>query len=441
MFRRPIIWLLLAAFIFRIFLMVWSFAHAVNKDVLRYRDWAMIPYMYKLTDPYEGKHITFGIHPLNMPPGTLYVLTGMYRVNILVAKVIYKVTHTPPGSILWVNTALTNAFLRLPNLLADLLTGYLIYALVKTYRKQTYGLCAASLYLFNPSIFYNSSYWGQMDAVNTALFFLGVYLLVQKKKTLGIFSLFLSLFVKLTLIYIIGPLIVVAFLRDKEKIIFVLSVLLSIVIILFFTLPISPSPITWFITFLHTNGLGEMHNITSLAFNVWWVLFKPKITIGQPTTDFNFTLDTFSGSPESSEIMVGLSLFTWALILFALVSIPIGMKTKHIFLKSEGIFLFLAMISLLGYLFLPHMHERYLFPFFPLMATFIGLTGKYIWEYIGLSFLNFINLYFVWHSMIHPALPYLFMNSVNVQWTLSLLTVLVGLFLYIRTLLATCRYR
>jgi len=438
MFRKKIVVLLLGAFIFRILLMLWSFQHTTNKDIFRYRDWAMIPYVYNsLTAPYEGKHITFGIDPLNMPPGTLYVLTGMYRLNIIAAKVIAKVTHTAPGALQWVNGALTNAFLRLPNILADLLAGYLIYALVRRYRREKDALIASSLYLFNPSIWYNSAFWGQMDAVNSALFFWGIYLYLRHKKLAAALLLFLSLYVKLTLIVIIGPFLALAFLLEKNRKKFLTSVALAVSVILLLTLPLSRAPHLWWYQFLQGNSLGEMHNITSLAFNFWWVVFRPRIAIGKPMTDFEFTLDRFIGSPESSVAVWGTPLFVWALILFGIVSVPlvrILMRHKTTILRPSMLTLSLAMLSLIGYLFLPHMHERYLFAFIPLMAASIGLTGRNLWLFVAISLLNFLNLYLVWHSMIFPALPYWLMNSVDFQWGISVVTVVLGIVLYVRSI-------
>ncbi|MEK7577674.1 MAG: glycosyltransferase family 39 protein [Patescibacteria group bacterium] len=428
--------LLLVSLILRIVLMNWSFQHTLHKDIFRFRDWAMIPYVHNLTDPYEGKHITFGIDPLNLPPATLYIVTSMYRVNILAAKVIGKITHTDPGALQWVNIQLTNAFLRLPNFIADLLTGYLIYAIVRKYKDEKKALFASSLYLFNPSILYNGAFWGQMDAINNALFFLGVCLFLYHKKLLSIIALFLSLYVKLTLIVLIGPLLGAIIWFDKEKKKIMLYSIFSIALILVMTLPISLTPHLWFWEFFQKNSLGEMNNITSLAFNFWWVIFKPRIEIGQPITDFLFTQDRFVGSPESTMMFWGLSLFTWAILLFAVVSIPLMravMRLKEKIWKPEVLFMLLSLLSLVGYLFLPHMHERYLFAFFPLMAVSIGLTQKHSWLFMLISLLNFLNLYIVWHPMIHPSLPYDLMNSVDFQWFLAVATVALGILLYIRS--------
>ncbi|HLD24307.1 MAG TPA: hypothetical protein VJB96_00100, partial [Patescibacteria group bacterium] len=365
------------------------------------------------------------------------LLTGMYRVNIVVAKVIHKVTGASPGSLQWVNVQLPNAFLRLPAMLSDILIGYVIYLLVKKYGDKKRALLASALYLFNPAVFYNSSFWGQMDAINNALFMLALYAYDIRKQFLSILSLFLSLFVKLTLVIVIGPLMALWLWLERNKRQFVLFVALSVAVVLVLTLPLSTEPHIWFYQFLQKNSLGEMNNITSLAMNFWWVVFKPRIAIGNPTSDFDFTLDTFIGSPESTAVHVGLPLFTWALVITAVVCVPLvrvvwSLREKA--LKPKAVFLLLSLFSLVGYLFLPHMHERYLYPFFMLMPVSIALTKRYMWAYVLLSFLNFLNLYLVWHPMLRPALPYNIMNSADFQWLLSLATVVIGMAVYVKSL-------
>lgn len=434
MFGKKIIFLLTLALVFRIILMLWSFQHVEHKDILRFRDWAIIPYLYSLTDPYEGKHLTFGISPLNLPPGTLYIVTSMYRLNLQAAKLVLKITHTKPGELIWVNIELTNAFLRFPNILGDILTGYLIYLLVAKFKDQRNALFASGLFLFNPSIFYNSSFWGQMDAINNALFFLAIFLFYSGKKFLTITFLFLSLYVKLTLIFLAGPILLLMFWLEKNKIKFVFYLAAVVILILLATIPVSPVPHIWFYQFFQKNSLGEMNNITSLAFNFWWVIFKPRIIIGDPTSEFNFTQDRFVGSPPSSAVYFGMPLFVWALITLIIVSLPlikIIFTQKEKILKPNIMFLLLSLMSLLAYLFLPHMHERYLFPFISLMATSIGLTNKYFWIFIGISLLNFLNIFIIWHPILQLTFTYSLINNENFQWFISLLTVVLSVVLYV----------
>lgn len=414
--------------------MFWSFQFRDNPDLLRYRDWATISYLYNFKDPYEGKHLTFGTSPMNMPPGSLYTISLAYRVELIVASALLKITHTQPGQLHWMNSELINGFIRIPNILGDLLTGYLIYLLVKKYNDRKNALIASGLFLFNPSVFYNSSFWGQMDAVNNALFFLALFLYFNGKKFLSLGFIFLSLYVKLTLVFIAAPFLLLTFWLSKHKKKFLLYLSGIILAILAMTIPVSSAPHVWFYNFLQKNSLGEMNNITSLAFNFWWVIFKPRIIIGAPINAFNFSENQFAGSPPSSTVYFGLPLFIWALITMGAVCLPlikIVLKLKAKILQPDKMFLLFSLLSLLGFLFLPHMHERYLFPFFALMATAIGLTRKYLWIFISISLLNFLNVYIIWHPMLHPALPYALINSADFQWLISLFTVIFGALLYI----------
>ncbi|MGH7246058.1 MAG: hypothetical protein ACREGI_03935, partial [Candidatus Levyibacteriota bacterium] len=175
--------------------------------------------------------------------------------------------------------------------------------------------------------------------------------------------------------------------------------------------------------------------ISALATNFWWVIFKPRIIIGNPLTDFSFTLDRFVGSPASQTIYFGLSLFTWALLVTSTACLPlikIVFTLRKKILQPVALISLLYIVSLVQYLFLPQMHERYLFPFIPLMAMTIGLTGKNLWLFIAISLLNFLNLYLVWHPMVGVSLPYALMNNVNFQWSISVFTVILGLVLYVK---------
>ncbi len=361
--------------------MFWSFQFRDNPDLLRYRDWATISYLYNFKDPYEGKHLTFGTSPLNMPPGSLYTVSVMYRIELSVAKILLKITHTKPGELSWMNSQLINGFLRIPNILGDMLTGYLIYLLVKKYNDGKNALVASGLFLFNPSVFYNSSFWGQMDAVNNSLFFLALFLYFNGKKFLSLAFLFLSLYVKLTLVFIAAPFLVLTFWLSKYKKKFILYLSGVILSILAMTIPVSNAPHIWLYNFLQKNSLGEMNNITSLAFNFWWVIFKPRIIIGAPINAFNFSENQFVGSPPSSTVYFGLPLFVWALIIMGIVCLPllkIILKLKAKILKPDRMFLLFSLLSLLGFLILPHMHERYLFPFFAVGGFRLHAAVKFI---------------------------------------------------------------
>ena len=67
---------------------------------------------------------------------------------------------------------------KLPATLADFATAYIIYLILKR-KSKNIALWASILYLFNPAVFFNSSLWGQVDAVGALLLLASIYLLLK----------------------------------------------------------------------------------------------------------------------------------------------------------------------------------------------------------------------------------------------------------------------
>src|SRR3989344_8851328 len=69
---------------------------------------------------------------------------------------------------------------KVPSILADIATGFLIYKIAKNL-KLKHTLILPSIYLFNPAIFGNSAMWGQVDGVGAFLVVLCLYLFLKQK--------------------------------------------------------------------------------------------------------------------------------------------------------------------------------------------------------------------------------------------------------------------
>ncbi len=202
-------------------------------------------------------------------------------------------------------------------------------------------------------------------------------------------------------------------------------------------IPLSSNPIEWSLNFMENNGLGEMQNITVFAFNFWWMIIHPTMTLGSPTTLFSFSEIRLLNSPLDSTNYFGISLFKWAIAIFSAFLIPLLIcihKLKQKVFTMHHLLLFFALTAMLGFLFLPRMHDRYLYPAFPLLAAYIGLQNKYLISFLVLSVLHFLNHYFAWHPFATPLIPYSFIINPTVQWSISLLTVLTIITLYVAVL-------
>lgn len=74
-----------------------------------------------------------------------------------------------------------SVLLRLPNILADIVTAYMLYRLAS--KRVGYGISLglAIFYVFNPAVFINSTFWGQVDSFFTMLIVGMIVLLVENR--------------------------------------------------------------------------------------------------------------------------------------------------------------------------------------------------------------------------------------------------------------------
>ena len=129
-------YLIILGLITRIFLVIWSFQFPQNPDLLRHRDWGRIAYLHSLKDTYDPNYLSYGKVPNNLPPGSLYIISGMYNAQIQVSKLFLKLFNAKEGSINWINIYLVDFFLKLPSIVADLLIAFLIYKIIRESRKD-----------------------------------------------------------------------------------------------------------------------------------------------------------------------------------------------------------------------------------------------------------------------------------------------------------------
>lgn len=418
----------LTAFLLRSLLIYWTLPYGNNGDFTRYEDWARIAYVHNFAATYTTPTLhsaSFVTPPNNQTPGLIYALSGAYELWITTGKVISHLTHTTAGSIIAVNTYLQHIFIKFLPLLTDLGMGLLIYLLVAKEVGKKKGLFAASLFLFNPVIFYNSAVWGQMDSLNNFFFILSLFLAYRKNIIFSMLAFAISLYIKLSLLPLLPFYLVFLFFSSKKDIRkILLGITLSIGAIILATFPISPAPITWLLTNIPVIAQGELQNMTIAAFNFWWmVLCYP--TVGH------------TNIPLVSQILFGITLKMWAYFLFGVFSLPflyLQIKRSKEFISKHALFLMLSVLALLAFLLLPSMHDRYMYPVFPLLAIAIGLS-KYIKAYLiifcFLSFFNLINIVYSWYPIVLDSKStfYHVFYGDYFGWIISILTVLVaGLF-------------
>ena len=389
-------------------------------DYLIFKEWAYKSYSVGLNHVYFV-HSPFNINDVDQPPGTIYILRGTYEVFLLTARALTRIMHLEVGSTLWINDNLLVFFFRLPSMIADLILGFCIYLMVKTKASEKIALLSSSFFLLGPPIIYNSTVWGQIDSINNLFFYLSLMFMFKKKAFLSVFCFALSLFIKLSFLPVIPIYLLLAirggFFKLKS---FILSSLITSVIILILCLPFSSNPF-WIFEIIQKSAYGMNQNITANAFNLWWLIF--------------YSLPT-SVPVSINSMFGGLSLGAWAYLIFAVFYLPLFFSLMKIIKKGrniESVFFITALALFVSFLFLPKMHERYLYPVLPLLITWVGFKNKWWIMTFLLSFVHFLNLYIVWN----PSLI-LFREieeavlSKNTKWILSLITVIIFGFYYLK---------
>jgi len=415
--------LLILAFIVRMVLVsMTSQTLYEQNDSYLHRDWGRVAFIYGPAESYNRKYISNVGNINNLPPGATYMFGGMYYLHVQASKVINIITNRDPGMYLWMNDGtFANIFIRMPAVFSDLLIGLLIYMMV--YKKdKKYALLCASLYLFNPGIIYNSSVWGQVDAVPVLFFILAAHFLMKKRYFISILFAVLSIFVKLSLLPLL-PIYGVILLKKVP-----LSKLFSysfIVLGLLYAsiLPISSEPHIWLIQFLSEHGTNVLDNITANAFNFWWLVLAPKLLIPAVTVNERFLFASYG---------------FWGYFLYAIAIIPllfiIWKKKNSELLTPDFLMGLFALTSIIYFLFLPTMHERYFITFFPFMTAYVGFKRKYFKLLLVLIGMYSINVYSTWQYKVSQVelLANPIIGNRMFPWIISLIITAAGVYFYIQ---------
>lgn len=276
-------------------------------------------------------------------PGYLYALWLLGKINLL---------NLIPSEILY----------KLPAILADVTTGYLIYRILKEIKGIKWGQIGVAIYLFNPATFANSALWGQVDSFTALFSVLAVYFL-PNRYSLSAISLAIGTAIKPQAAFIF-PLILFLMFKNKMKLGNIL-VYLSIGLLVFIGL---------FIPFWNYGNLFE------------FVLGRLTVSANQypylSVNAFNFWGLSGNWKPDALYFQFG-GYFAFLIALF-------------FYIRKVGIDVYkvTAFIFMFSFLFFTRMHERHLLPVFAPLAIVAATNFRFLVPYIGLSIAYVLNLYY-----------------------------------------------
>ncbi len=270
------------------------------------------------------------------------------------------------------STPLLASFYKLPSLILE--TILITYLFIK---RQKFMALFITL---NPAIFYNTIFWGQTEGAVSSLVFFSILFLTQNQIILGLIFFTLALLTKQTAIVFIPVLMVIIFKAKAIKQI-ITGALLSALLIWVFFLPFNLQdwafyPIKFFIE--NIGGQIHQHIASANALNLWFLL------------GFTETSDSKTFGLLSMRNLG--NLFGYSLVV--VISYKLY-RFKKINL-SEGL-MAAALINFAAFLFFTRIHERYLFPSLIFMLPEVLKKKLSILVYLVVSFISFINLFWVWY--------------------------------------------
>lgn len=304
------------------------------------------------------------------PPGYMYILYVIGGIRSL-----FGIIQTSTLSII---------LTKLPAILADMGTGYLVYKIASKRMKETGAAILAGIFLLTPAIVLDSAVWAQVDSVFTLFVVLMCYLVTEKKLIPAYFVFAIGILIKPqsliftpVLIYgIIDQVIIEGHKTlSKEEFLkkFFINLGLGIVAILMIGVLMMPFGFHDALK-QYTETMGSYPYASVNAYNFWTM-------IGKNWADQNIT------SMGISYKMWG-TIFIIATVIFATV---INFKSKDT--KSKyyftGAFIVTAVFTMSV-----RMHERYVYPaiILLLLAYAVRPLKKIYLAYIAMSVFTFLNM-------------------------------------------------
>ncbi len=370
--------ILFLAFLFRVILSFTTWHPDVNNHV----DWGIRFFQYGPAKFYAPDSNVWNFTWPNQPPGTMYIFAGIRKLFEFTFSAFWwinlKIPIFPSVIISFFESNLYPALLKLPSILSDIGIAILIYKILKTIKSDKLALWGASAFLVNPVVWYNSAVWGQTDAIINFLALLSFFLLLNKKLFFAVLALAISFYIKISLLIFVPVFLVFAIKQKYTLFDWTKSIVLTLSIIGLATIPFSKGePFVWLLNLYQTKVLAQqMHVITANAFNLW---------------------DAIAGIYEKPEMLnLGpLTYKTWGIILFVFSYVPaLLLIYKKQNLKS--VLWALTIVAFSSFMLLTNMHERYLYPLFPVLTILSFMETKLLPIYFLVSGINFLNLYHLW---------------------------------------------
>lgn len=342
---KIIIWTLLGlGFFFRLAVAPW--VDGFSSDINLFKNWATAA-AQSLSEFYSHSSCDY-------PPFYIYILYLIGKITSVSAVGAYF-----------------NLLIKLPSMLADVVSAYLIYKLAAKYLAAEISLLVSAFYIFNPAVMINSTFWGQVDSFFTMLLVLALLMLSSRRIWLSAVFFTTAVLMKPQGIIFL-PVFFFELVRLKKVKGFLVAAASALSTALVIILPFSLYQGPLWIFNLYSRTVGEYPYASVNAYNF-------------------FSLIGANYKPDTAKLLI-FSYHAWGMMFIVLITA----FSWLIYIKGHDA-KFASMAALLQiagvFTFSTSMHERYLFPAAALaLLAFIYLKDKRIlWLAAGFSLTIFIN--------------------------------------------------
>lgn len=360
-------------------------------DTACFAGWADLAYENGLSNFYSS-----GVFA-DYPPGFIYVL---WLIGAIFS--VFKVPYLSGSCLL---------LLKLPAILCDIAAGFLVYKAAKKTMDEGKTAFFTTLYLCNPSVFLNSSIWGQVDAVFT-LCLLFMCLFLSEGKTIPAYIAFgLGVLLKPQTV-VFAPVLIYGIidhviLKNFSWRNFFHNLFSGLCVIFAMILLCIPFGLGQVVA-QYTSTLGSYPYIAVNAFNLWGF----------------FGLNWISQDNRLLFLTYG----EWGTVII----VAITLLSAYFFFKnrqnSARYFTTAAFLIISMFTFSVRMHERYLFPALALLlfAYILQPVREVFLCYTGFTVLHFYNTAYI----LFFYDPANYNRKAPLFIVISLLMVLCSLFYY-----------
>jgi Gpi18-like mannosyltransferase len=317
-----------------------------------------------------------------------YNYPSFFAVFISVFGVIFKLIQSPYNVVrYWQTTNLTYLFsFKIWSISGDVIVAWLIYTFGSKLTGKKIGLILSLFFFLSPISLIDGAFWGQVDGLGVAFFLLALWLAWRQKPAIASAVLVVGIFFKLQNI-VFAPLFYLYLALTLDLKSFAKCLGWSLATLLLVNLPFILAKKTELIFATFNRNLDYYPYFTLKANNLWAIIAKDGYWDRWPDQQLLWGL--------TSAKNFGMAAFV---VLYLIACLNLLFSGKEARFKN---FVLSCLLSVLSFFtILTQMHDRYLYPLFPLLLVYFALETT--WQkkfkifamfYVVCSLFYFGNLY------------------------------------------------